>query len=182
MVDDLRETFLKGKTLPYEFRLNQLKNLQKLLEENAEDIDRALHKDLRRHKMECKLPNELQEILLFKMCMKIRFNFCFSIAAGELLPLKVEVADAIRLLSKWMLPEKLPTCLLLPNDRAYLQHDPYGVVLIIGTWNYPMLLTLEPLVGAISAGNCAVIKLSEGAPCTGLKLAELLPKYLDTVH
>lgn len=53
VVDNLRETFLKGKTLPYEFRLNQLKNLQRLLEENAEDIDRALHKDLRRHKMEC---------------------------------------------------------------------------------------------------------------------------------
>lgn len=55
MVDELRETFKKGKTLPYEFRLNQLKNLQRLLEENAEDIDRALHKDLRRHKMECML-------------------------------------------------------------------------------------------------------------------------------
>lgn len=103
------------------------------------------------------------------------------IAAGELLPLKVEVSDAIRLLSTWMAPDKLPTCLLLPNDRAFMQHDPYGVVLIIGTWNYPVLLTLNPLVGAIAAGNCALLKLSEGAPCTGTKLAELLPQYLDTV-
>ncbi|ODN03675.1 Aldehyde dehydrogenase family 3 member B1 [Orchesella cincta] len=153
MVDELRETFKKGQTRPYEYRLNQLINLQKLLEENSDDIERSLHKDLRRHKME---------------------------SAGELLPLKVEVSDAIRLLSSWMQPDKLPTCLLLPNDRAYLQHDPYGVVLIIGTWNYPVLLTLNPLVGAIAAGNCAVLKLSDGSPSTSAKLAELLPQYLDT--
>ncbi|CAL8070969.1 unnamed protein product [Orchesella dallaii] len=153
MVEELRDAFKKGKTRPYEFRLNQLLNLQKLLEENSDEIDRALHKDLKRHKME---------------------------SAGEILPLKVEIADAIRLLSSWMLPDKLPTCLLLPNDRAYLQHDPYGVVLIIGTWNYPMLLTLNPLVGAIAAGNCAVLKLSDGSPCSSAKLAELLPQYLDT--
>jgi len=53
MVGELRETFKKGKTRSYEFRLNQLINLQKLLEENSDEIDRALHKDLRRHKMEC---------------------------------------------------------------------------------------------------------------------------------
>jgi len=57
-----------------------------------------------------------------------------------------------------MAPDKLPTCLLLPNDRAYLQHDPYGVVLIIGTWNYPVLLTLNPLVGAIAAGKSSLQK------------------------
>jgi acyl-CoA reductase-like NAD-dependent aldehyde dehydrogenase len=92
-----------------------------------------------------------------------------------------EVAEAIRSLQSWMTPEKLPPNLLFPTDRAFVKHDPYGVVLIIGAWNYPIMLTLQPLVGAIAAGNCAIIKPSEISPRTSAKLAELLPKYLDSV-
>ena len=57
--------------------------------------------------------------------------------------------------------------------------DPYGVVLIIGAWNYPLHLTLGPLAGAIAAGNCAVIKPSEISPHTAKAIEQLLTKYLD---
>ena len=57
--------------------------------------------------------------------------------------------------------------------------DPYGVVLIIGAWNYPLHLTLAPLAGAIAAGNCAVIKPSEISPHTAQAIEQLLTKYLD---
>ncbi|CAG2063862.1 unnamed protein product, partial [Timema podura] len=60
-----------------------------------------------------------------------------------------------------------------------INHDPYGVVLVIGTWNYPYLITLEPVAGAISAGNTVIIKPSEVAPATAALMAKLIPKYLD---
>jgi len=91
------------------------------------------------------------------------------------------VSEAIRSLQTWMTPEKLPTNLLFPTDRAFIKHDPYGLVLILGAWNYPIMLTLQPLVGAIAAGNCAIIKPSEISPRTSATLAEILPKYLDSV-
>jgi len=57
--------------------------------------------------------------------------------------------------------------------------DPYGVVLIIGAWNYPLHLSLAPLAGAIAAGNCAVVKPSEISPHTAQAIEQLLTKYLD---
>src|SRR6201987_2780980 len=63
--------------------------------------------------------------------------------------------------------------------RAWVQYDPLGVVLVIGPWNYPLYLSLAPLVAAVAAGNCAVIKPSELAPATSALLARLLPQYVD---
>jgi aldehyde dehydrogenase (NAD+) len=60
-----------------------------------------------------------------------------------------------------------------------VQYDPLGVVLVIGPWNYPVYLSLAPLVAAVAAGNCAVIKPSELAPATSAVLARLVPEYLD---
>ncbi|XP_053922658.1 aldehyde dehydrogenase family 3 member B1-like isoform X2 [Cuculus canorus] len=64
-------------------------------------------------------------------------------------------------------------------DSAFIRKDPYGVVLIIGPWNYPINLLLVPLIGAIAAGNCAVIKPSEISRNVERLVAETLPKYLD---
>jgi aldehyde dehydrogenase (NAD+) len=63
--------------------------------------------------------------------------------------------------------------------RSWVQYDPLGVVLIIGPWNYPIYLSLGPLVAAVAAGNCAVLKPSELAPATSALLARLVPMYLD---
>lgn len=66
-------------------------------------------------------------------------------------------------------------------DDVLIHKDPYGVVLVMGAWNYPLQLTLLPVVGAISAGNSVIIKPSEIAPATAKLIAELVPKYLNRV-
>lgn len=66
-------------------------------------------------------------------------------------------------------------------DDVLIHKDPYGVVLVMGAWNYPLQLTLLPVVGAIAAGNSVVIKPSEIAPATAKLIAELVPKYLNRV-
>lgn len=67
-------------------------------------------------------------------------------------------------------------------DDILIHKDPYGVVLVMGAWNYPLQLTLLPVVGAIAAGNAVVIKPSEMAPATAKIIAELIPKYLNRVR
>ncbi|KAK2111060.1 aldehyde dehydrogenase 3, member A2 [Saguinus oedipus] len=67
-------------------------------------------------------------------------------------------------------------------DEAYLQPQPLGVVLIIGAWNYPFVLTIQPLIGAIAAGNAVIIKPSELSENTATILAKLLPQYLDQLN
>lgn len=66
-------------------------------------------------------------------------------------------------------------------DGVYIYHDPYGVALIMGAWNYPLQLSMLPVAGAIAAGNCVILKPSEVAPSTAKLMAELIPKYLDQV-
>lgn len=66
-------------------------------------------------------------------------------------------------------------------DGVSIYHDPYGVVLIMGAWNYPLQLTLLPACGAIAAGNCVILKPSEVSPASAQLMAELIPKYLDPV-
>src|SRR6266576_610232 len=82
-------------------------------------------------------------------------------------------------LRDWMKPVPISTPPMFTPSDAQVRLDPLGVGLIIGTWNYPVMLTLSPLVAAISAGNCAVIKPSEVSPATGEVIARYLPEYLD---
>ena len=63
----------------------------------------------------------------------------------------------------------------------HLFYDRYGVVLVIGAWNYPIQVTLDPVAGAIAAGNCVIIKPSELAPATAELMAKMIPRYLDPV-
>src|SRR4051794_12887191 len=78
-----------------------------------------------------------------------------------------------------MKPLSVSTPPVLGPACVQVQFDPLGVGLIIGTWNYPLMLTLSPLIAAISGGNAAVIKPSEVAPATADVIARLLPEYLD---
>lgn len=78
----------------------------------------------------------------------------------------------------WLQPSK---GLVNAMDSLLIYNDPYGVVLIMGAWNYPIHLTLLPVVGAIAAGNCVVIKPSEVSPASASVVANLIPKYLDQV-
>jgi acyl-CoA reductase-like NAD-dependent aldehyde dehydrogenase len=66
-------------------------------------------------------------------------------------------------------------------DGVLIYNDPYGVVLVMGAWNYPIQLPLLPLVGAIAAGNCVILKPSELSAATSELIARLIPNYLDQV-
>lgn len=154
IVKQLRNTFDSGKTRSLDYRLKQLKAMGRLLDENREKIISALQSDLRKSKTE----TILTEI---------------DMIAGEL-------KEALNHLKEWDKPEKPPTALANILDSVYIVHDPYGVVLVIGAWNYPLQLTLMPVVGAIAAGNCVLMKPSEVAPATSKFLAEYVPKYLDS--
>ena len=85
-----------------------------------------------------------------------------------------EIRHALRHLPAWMKPQRRRTPLLAWPARGFVQPEPYGVALIIGPWNYPLQLLLSPLVGALAAGNCAVLKPSEFAPHTAAAIAELI--------
>jgi len=127
-MEDLRQTFDTGRTLSVEFRREQLNQLYRLVDENYDDLIYALNKDLRKSKMEA--------------------------GSFELEGLKQEIRSSIKELKNWEQRSWLPFNLLLPFDSAFTKRDPYGVVLIIGAWNYPFLLSLQPLIGAITGMMC----------------------------
>jgi aldehyde dehydrogenase (NAD+) len=153
MVDRLRTTFASGRTRPLEFRLQQLAALARLLEDCEPQICEAIRKDLGRSEIETRI---------------VETHF-----------LRREIEFAQKRLGKWMKPERVRAPWLMQPSTARIYREPFGVVLIIGPWNYPLQLVLAPLVGALAAGNCAVIKPSELAPATSRLLAEMLPRYLD---
>uniref|UniRef100_A0A8C2XDV2 Aldehyde dehydrogenase n=1 Tax=Cyclopterus lumpus TaxID=8103 RepID=A0A8C2XDV2_CYCLU len=86
---------------------------------------------------------------------------------------------ALEKLAVWAAPRPVERNLLTISDEVYIQPEPLGLVLIIGAWNYPWAVTLQPLVGAIAAGNAAVVKPSELSEHSSLLLRALLPRYLD---
>lgn len=149
----LRNSFSSGVTKSTPFRLNQLKALLRLYEENCDAIQAALAEDLHKPKNEALL--------------------------AEIDYLKNDARTAIYNLASWVEPEKPEKTLVNVMDQVLIHSEPYGVVLIIGAWNYPFQLILAPLSGAIAAGNCAIVKPSEMSPASSKLITELLPKYLD---
>lgn len=157
----LRTYFDSGATRPYAFRRHQLETLRKALLAHEPDLLQALHTDLK------KSPEE-------SWVTEIGF-------------LLVEIRHTLKHLRTWMEPEKVPTNLLNLPSRSFVYKEPLGVVLVIGPWNYPLQLLFAPLVGAIAAGNCAVLKPSEYAPATGAVMKKIVeenfsPDYLFFVE
>ncbi|XP_032213567.1 aldehyde dehydrogenase family 3 member B1 isoform X2 [Mustela erminea] len=149
----LREAFSTGRTRPAEFRVAQLKGLRRFLQENKQLLLEALAQDLHKSTFEA----EVSEIRISES----------------------EIDLALRNLRSWRKDEKVPKNLATQLDSAFIRKEPFGLVLIIAPWNYPVNLTLVPLVGAIAAGNCVVLKPSEFSRSTEKVLAEVLPRYLD---
>ncbi|XP_070215198.1 aldehyde dehydrogenase family 3 member B1 isoform X3 [Bos mutus] len=149
----LREAFVSGRTRPAEFRAAQLKGLSRFLRENKQLLQEALAQDLHKSAFEA----EVSEI---------------SISQNE-------INLALRNLRAWMKDEKVSKNLATQLDSAFIRKEPFGLVLILSPWNYPLNLSLGPLVGALAAGNCVVLKPSEISKNTEKVLAEVLPRYLD---
>jgi aldehyde dehydrogenase (NAD+) len=149
----LRATFATGKTHPIEWRLQQLGELARMMRDHEADFAEALRADLGK----CRFEAVLTET-----------SFVES-----------EANYARRHLKRWLRPKRVPTPMMALPGRSYIQPEPKGLVLIIAPWNYPLSMVCAPLVGAIAAGNCAVMKPSEVTPHTSAAIARILPRYLD---
>lgn len=103
----------------------------------------------------------------------------FEAGGLEILPLTLEIDHAINNLKSWMAPvyTKLPA--IAAPSTSEIQYEPLGVVLVIAPFNYPIYLALGPLLGAIAAGDCALLKPSELTKASEALLMKLVPQYLD---
>src|SRR5574344_45966 len=129
-----RKYFDDGNTKSYEFRVSNLKNLKGTIKKYEDDIIKALSFDLRKP--------------------------LFESYTAEIGVVYQEIDHTIKNLKNWMKPKKVPTPIYLQPANSYIYLEPKGIVLIISPWNYPFQLAISPLIGAIAAGNCVVLKPS----------------------
>ncbi|PLZ14733.1 aldehyde dehydrogenase [Fischerella thermalis] len=153
ILEQQRVFFQSGKTKSLSFRISQLKLLQQSVKENKTVICQALKADLNKPEFEA-FSSEI--ILVFK-----------------------EIEYCIKNLKNWTKPQKAKVPWQLLPASAKIYPEPLGVVLIIGTWNYPFQLVITPLIGAIAAGNCTIIKPSELAPHTSSIISKLIAQYFQ---
>ncbi|TMI73449.1 MAG: aldehyde dehydrogenase [Bacteroidetes bacterium] len=144
----LKRYFESGATLSYSFRRDQLKALKQSILNHEQDLYDALHADLK------KSPEET-----------------WVTETGLVV---AELNAAIKHLHRWMEPERVTTNLVNLPSGSRIMKEPLGVVLIIGPWNYPFQLLIIPLVGAIAAGNCVVLKASEYASATDVVMKTII--------
>ena len=148
IVRQQRAFFKTGATRSLEFRTTQLRKLLDAILENESALLGALGADLRKSPHDAYL--------------------------GEVGMVLSEIRHALGNLPLWMKRRRCSVPWIGWPGRGFVQPEPYGVVLIIGPWNYPLQLVLMPLVGAIAAGNCAVLKPSEFTPHSASALAGLV--------
>ncbi len=153
----LRRYFESGVTKSYSFRNQQLLKLRTALLKYETAFHKALYSDLK------KSPEE-----------------CWVTETGFLLS---EINATIKNFKNWMADDLVPTNLLNVPSKSFVMKEPLGTILIIGPWNYPLQLLFTPLVGAIAAGNCVVLKASEFAPATSAVMQQLItetfaPEYI----
>ena len=149
----LRAFFDAGNTRDVEFRIAQLKKLKEGIRKYEPQIMAALYNDFR------KPP--------------------FESYATEIGILYTEIDHAVRHIRSWSRPRRVTTPIINYLSRSRIYHEPYGVVLIISPWNYPFQLTIAPLIGAIAAGNCGLIKPSEFSPATSAIIAKMIAELFD---
>lgn len=145
-----RNYFASGKTKEIGFRLEQLERLKRAIKQSEHLIIEALQKDLGKHENES---------------YTTEIGFVYH-----------SISCAMRQLRQWMKPERVRTPFYMLPARSTIVSEPYGCVLIIAPYNYPVQLALEPLVGAIAAGNCTMLKLSELTP----NVSEILAHVIET--
>ncbi len=151
LVQRLRTTFGSGQTRPLHWRRAQLRRLRDMVRNHGDELVEAMQLDLGKPEFEAR--------------------------SMDLAPVTAEVTLALRRIAAWTRPQRTPG---IPGiGRTRVVREPLGVALIIAPWNYPVGLLLSPLVGAIAAGNCAVLKPSEATMHTSSVLAKRIREYLD---
>ncbi|KAM9222011.1 LOW QUALITY PROTEIN: aldehyde dehydrogenase family 3 member B2-like [Dugong dugon] len=149
----LQEAFRSGRTRSAEFWAAQLKGLGRFLRENKQLLQDSLAQDLHKSALESDV--------------------------SELIVCQNEVDLAFKNLHSWMKDEPVSTNMFRKLSSAFVRKEPFGLVLIISTWNHPGQLTRVPQVGAVAAGNCVVLKPSEISRTVEKVLAKVLPPNLD---
>lgn len=152
IIQSQKQYFFSGETKPLQFRLHQLETLKDAIKKYESEIMKALNADLNKSEFES-----------------------YSTEIGMLYK---EIGFTMKRLNKWMKPERIKTPLTHFGTKSYIYPEPYGVALIIAPWNYPFSLQISPLIGAIAAGNCAVIKPSELTP----NVSKVISKMIDEIY
>lgn len=134
-------------------RIGKLRRFERLMLERRDEIRAAMWEDYRKPAAEVDL--------------------------SEIYPVVSEARHAVRHLRSWMKPRRVSTRLALLGSRSSVVHEPKGVVLIIAPWNFPFNLTLGPLVSAVAAGNCAMVKPSEMTPASTACIRRLVAELFD---
>jgi aldehyde dehydrogenase (NAD+) len=153
LLKEHKKYFHTGITKDISFRIRQLKKLKEAIKKYEKDILSALYKDLRKSEFEA-----------------------YSTEIGFVLD---SISYMIKNLKSWAKPMKVKTPIHQYPSKTYIMYEPYGTILIVGPFNYPFQLVIEPLIGAIAAGNCAVLKPSESAPATSKLLRRLIEETFD---
>jgi len=153
IVQNQRTFFETGATLDVQYRITALKKLKKAVKQHEKDLSQALYDDLRKNELE----SYMTEI-------------------GLVLD---EIGYELKHIKEWSKKRKVKTPLAQFKSTSFVVPEPYGVTLIMAPWNYPVQLCLEPLIGAIAAGNTAVLKPSAYAPATSHCLATILSEIFD---
>ena len=156
IVAQQREYFATGKTMNVQFRVNKLRELKETIKANEDKINAALQADL------CKSPFESY------MC-----------EVGMTL---AELSCQIKNTKKWSKGTRYVPDLANFHSSYRTVPEPYGQVLIMSPWNYPFMLTMEPLAGAIAAGNCCVVKPSAYSPATSQVMADIIAQVFEPGH
>ncbi len=156
LIEEQRKHFATGKTKSLDYRLEQLNRLKQAILEQESSIVKALHQDLRKPELDSYLT-------------EIRVSI-------------QEINYALKHLKKWAKPRRVKTNPEAFPSVAQIYPDPLGVVLIISPWNYPFALAISPLIGAIAAGNCAVIKPSESTPTVSQLIATLIQQTFSNTE
>lgn len=156
-----REWFAAGRTLSPDYRIGQLKKLAEALRRHEGDLMQALRADLGKSEFES-----------------------YATEIGLVLS---SIRHTVKHLKRWARPKRVASTLAMFPAKSVIHKEPYGTVLIVGPFNYPVQLVVEPLIGAIAAGNCAVLKPSEATPNVSAALARIVeetfePAYVRTVE
>jgi len=161
LINNQRKYFNSGQSRDVKFRIQQLKKLKVVFEKYEDECILALAKDLGKSQTEA----YLTEVILIRDELKM----------------------AIRNTKKWSKSKRVPTPIILAVASSYRQPEPYGVTLIVSPWNYPIALAFAPLIGAMSAGNTAVVKPSELAPASSAVISKIIsecfsPEYVMSIE
>mgnify|MGYP004706406979 CR=1 FL=1 len=149
-----RKYFDNGNTKSYEFRIDQLKSLKAAINNNEDNLMNAFILDLGKPQ--------------------------FEAYTSEIGIIYEQINSTIKNLRKWIKPKRVPTPLYLHPAKSLIYPEPRGVVLIISPWNYPFQLAISPLIGAISAGNCAIIKPSNKSNNTQNVIANIIDEAFES--